>query len=71
MNSSLAREYGMLLDGVADIALALPGYTADLFPKTNVVSFPGVCLTAVECTEALERAKPVLEREYQAKVLAI
>ena len=71
LNSSPARQYAILLDGVADIAFALPGYTADLFPKTNVISFPGVCRTAVECTEALQRARPVLEREYQAKVLAI
>ena len=71
LNSSPRRQYSILVDGVADIAFAMPGYTSDLFPKTNLISFPGVCQTATDCTEALQRARPVLEREYRAKVLAI
>ena len=71
LNSSPPRQYSILVDGVADIVFALPGYTSDLFPKTNLIGFPGVCRTAIECTEAIERARPVLEREYQAKVLAM
>ena len=71
LNSSPARQYSILLDGVADIVFALPGYTSALFPKTNVVSYPGVCDSAQACTKALLRARPVLEREYRAKVLAL
>ena len=71
LNSSAPAQYSMLLSGVADIALAVPAYTADLFPKTDLVAYPGVCKTAMECTEAMGRARSVLEPEYEAKVLAI
>ena len=71
LNSSPARQYSILLDGVADIVFALPAYTSALFPKTNVASYPGVCDSAPACTMALLRGRPVLEREYRAKVLAL
>jgi TRAP-type C4-dicarboxylate transport system substrate-binding protein len=71
LNSSPAAQYSMLLNGVADIALVVPAYTPDLFPRTDLIGYPGVCDTAMECTEALQRAWPVLEAEYDAKVLAI
>ncbi|MGI9490276.1 MAG: TRAP transporter substrate-binding protein [Geminicoccaceae bacterium] len=71
LNSVPPKQYSILLDGVADIVFALPGYTADAFPKTNVVGLPGVCDSALECSEALQRARPELEKEYDAKVLAI
>ena len=61
----------MLLDQVADVAFHLPGYTAQLFPMTNVITVPSVCDSAVSCTEALLRARPELEAEYDAKVLAV
>jgi len=71
LNSSPAAQYSILVSGVADIALAVPSYTADLFPKTDLIGTPGICKTARDCTEALRRALPVLEREYDAKVLGI
>ena len=71
LNSSAPAQYSILLNGVADIALAIPAYTADLFPKTDLIGYPGVCSTALGCTEALLAARPVLEREYEAKVLGI
>ncbi len=71
LNSSAPAQYSILLSGVSDLALVVPAYTADLFPKTDLISFPGVCKTAVECTEALQRARPILEDEYDAKVLGL
>ncbi len=71
LNSALAAQYSMLLNGVADIALVVPAYTPDLFPKTDLIGYPGVCDTALECTEALQRAWPVLKPEFRARVLAI
>lgn len=71
LNSSAPAQYSMLLGGVADIALVVPSYTPDLFPKTDLIGYPGVCKTATECTEALLRARSVLEDEYDARVLAI
>ena len=71
LNSSPPAQYSMLLNGVADLALVVPAYTPDLFPTTDLIGYPGVCETALECTEALHRAWAVLEPEYDAKVLAI
>ncbi|MXW83045.1 MAG: TRAP transporter substrate-binding protein [Rhodothermaceae bacterium] len=71
LNSSAPAQYSILLSGVSDIALVVPAYTADLFPKTDLISFPGVCKTAIECAEALQRARLVLEEEYEAKVLGL
>ena len=71
LNSSSTAQYSILLKGVADIALIIPTYTADLFPKTDLIIYPGICKTAMECTEALQRARAVLDAEYDAKVLAL
>jgi TRAP-type transport system periplasmic protein len=71
LNSAPPRQYSILIDGVADVAFALPGYTSQLFPMTNVITVPTVCDSAVACTDALLSAKDTLETEYDAKVLAI
>lgn len=71
LNKVPPKQYSILLDNVADIVFTLPGYTADVFPKTNVVGLPGVCSSAVECTEGMIRAGTVLEKEFNAKVLAL
>jgi TRAP-type C4-dicarboxylate transport system substrate-binding protein len=71
LNSTPPKQYAIMLDGVADVVFTLPGYTADVFPKTNVVGLPGVCNTAVECTLGMQRARAVLEKEYNAKVIAL
>jgi len=71
LNSSPPRQYRMLLDGAADIAFVLPGYTADLFPKTNVISYPRVCATPTDCTAAMQRVLPALEQEYEARILTL
>lgn len=71
LNSVPPKQYSILLDGVADIAFALPGYTGSLFPKTSVVTLPTVCDTAPACTTALLNARDELEKEFNAKVLAL
>lgn len=71
LNSAAPKQYAIMLDGVADIVFTLPGYTGDLFPKTNIIAYPGNCVTASECTQALLNARSELEKEYNAKVLAI
>lgn len=71
LNSVPPQQYSILLDGVADIVFALPGYTGDVFPMTNVVTLPDVCDSALDCTEALLRARDLIESEYQAHLLAV
>ena len=71
LNSVPPKQYSILLDGVADVAFHLPGYTAQLFPVATSVTRPGICTNSVECTEALWRAFDVIEKEFDAKVLAL
>lgn len=71
LNSAPPKQYSILLQGVADMVFTLPGYTGDLFPVTNTITLPDVCETAVACTEALWRARDLIEKEYDAKVLAL
>jgi TRAP-type C4-dicarboxylate transport system substrate-binding protein len=71
LNSAPPKQYSILLDGVADIAFHLPGYTAQLFPIATSVTTPNMCDTAVECTEAMWRAYDVIEKEFDAKILAL
>lgn len=71
LNSVPPKQYSILIDGVADVAFALPGYTAQLFPVATSVTIPGICTDAIHCTEALWRAKDVIEKEFDAKLLAL
>jgi len=71
LGSDARRYYPMLLEGVADIALVVPGYTAVTFPRTALSAFPGVCDSPVDCTAALQRGLGVLEDDYNARILAM
>ncbi len=71
LNSVPPRQYSILLDGVADIAFHLPGYTAPIFPITTSITTPGLCSDAIDCTEALWRAYDEIEKEFDAKLLAL
>jgi TRAP-type transport system periplasmic protein len=71
LNPSIPKQYSMLLDGVFDIAFVAPIYTAPVFPTTNTVSVPGVCDSAESCTKSLWRAYPLIEKETNAKILAM
>lgn len=71
LNSVPPKQYAVLLDGVTDIAFHLPGYTAQLFPIATSVTTPNMCDTAVQCTEAMWRAYDVIEKEFDAKILAL
>ena len=71
LNPAVPKQYSMLLDGVFDMAFVAPIYTAAVFPTTNTVSVPGVCADAEACTKALWRAFPLIEKETDAKILAM
>lgn len=71
LNSAPPKQYSILLEGIADIAFGLPGYTGQLFPVTNVITVPNVASDAEDGTEKLWNAMGLIEREYDAKVLAI
>ena len=71
LNSVPPKQYSILLDGVADIVFHLPGYTQPLFPITTSVTTPGMCFSAIECTEAMWRAYEPISKEFDAKILAL
>ena len=71
LNSAPPKQYSILIKGIADIAFGLSGYTGQLFPITNTVSVPGVCSDAVKFTESLWRVFSLVEKEYDAKILAL
>ncbi len=71
LNGSPPAQYGIMLDGVADIVFAIPGYTGDVFPVTGVITYPGICETATECTDSLWRARDMIEQEYNAVLLGL
>lgn len=71
LNQSPPKQFGLLLDGVADMAFLLPSFTNQLFPKTAVIGLPGICADAIECTQAITRARTELETEYNAKIIGL
>ena len=70
LNSVPSKLCSILLDCVADIAFAVLSFFGDLFPKTNSISLPNIFDSFAECTKALRNANTVLEKEYDAKILA-
>ena len=71
LGASPPGQYALLLEGVTDTVFHLPNYTSQIFPVTTSITTPGICSGAVECTEALWRAKEAIEEEFDAKLLAL
>ncbi|MBL6430083.1 MAG: TRAP transporter substrate-binding protein [Maritimibacter sp.] len=59
-----AEQYNRVVDGVADIAFGLPGYTASNFPLTLISELPGV-ITAEGGTQAMMDNVDMLSDEYR------
>ncbi|HBZ45720.1 MAG TPA: ABC transporter substrate-binding protein [Maritimibacter sp.] len=58
------EQYNRVVDGVADIAFGLPGYTASNFPLTLISELPGV-ITAEGGTKAMMDNVDMLSDEYR------
>lgn len=63
-----AEQYNRVVDGVADIAFGLPGYTASNFPMTLLAELPGV-LTPEGGAASINANIDMLDGEYQRAVL--
>ncbi|MDE2792217.1 MAG: TRAP transporter substrate-binding protein [Paracoccaceae bacterium] len=59
------KQYDRVIDGVADIVYALPGYTASQFKKTLLVELPGVVNPGTNKTEAIWDNIGMLESEFR------
>ncbi len=59
------KQYDRVIDGVADIVYALPGYTASQFKKTLLVELPGIVAGGTNKTEAVWNNIEMLDAEFQ------
>ena len=59
------KQYDRVIDGVADIVYALPGYTASQFKKTLLVELPGVVRPGANKTEAIWNNIEMLDEEFR------
>lgn len=59
------KQYDRVIDGVADIVYALPGYTASQFKKTLLVELPGVVPDGANITEAIWKNIGMLDEEFK------
>jgi TRAP-type C4-dicarboxylate transport system substrate-binding protein len=50
LGSDVQRQPQLVLDGVADIAFIVPGYTPDLFPDNAVIDLPGLFRSGAEAS---------------------
>jgi TRAP-type C4-dicarboxylate transport system substrate-binding protein len=53
--SDIAREPQLVLDGGADLAFIVPGYTPELFPDNSVIELPGLFRDLREATHVYSR----------------
>ena len=60
-----AKQYDRVIDGVADIVYALPGYTASQFKKTLLVELPGITPAGVNKTEVIWNNIDQLDAEFR------
>lgn len=66
-----AEQYSRAVDGVAEFAISLPGYTASNFPLTLMAELPGV-IEEKTGTETLWRHLDLLQPEYRrVKLVAL
>ncbi|WP_305989296.1 TRAP transporter substrate-binding protein [Roseibium sp. MMSF_3544] len=67
-----AKQYDRAVDGVADITLALPGYTASQFKKTLLVELPGVVPAGKDVTATFWDNIDEVSKEFRrTKLLAL
>lgn len=59
------KQYDRVIDGVADIVYALPGYTASQFKKTLLVELPGVVPGNEDITNKIWANIDHLDREFR------
>jgi len=59
------KQYDRVIDGVADIVYALPGYTASKFKKTLLVELPGVIPGDADITGKIWDNIDHLEKEFK------
>lgn len=59
------KQYDRVIDGVADMVYALPGYTASQFRQTLMVEIPGVVKPGANKTDAIWTNISMIEGEFE------
>lgn len=59
------KQYDRVIDGVADMVYALPGYTAAQFKKTLLLELPGVVSPGANKTEKVWQNISMLDKEFR------
>ena len=66
------KQYDRVIDGVADIVYALPGYTASQFRQTLLAEVPGIVTPGSNKTEIVWKNIGMLDKEFKrAKLLGL
>ncbi len=65
------EQYNRIVRGVADIAFALPGYTASNFPMTLLTELPGVVTAETGTTRIWENIDFIKDEYRRVKLLSI
>lgn len=72
LGANPAEQMNRAIDGIADIAFVLPGYTSAQFPRTLMIEYPGIRNDAASGTKALWDAREALGDEYRrVKLLSL
>ena len=65
-------QFKRAVDGVADVAFGLPGFTSQLFPRTGMIELPGMATDAIDGANKLWNAFDLLAPEWRrVEVLAL
>jgi TRAP-type transport system periplasmic protein len=65
LGANPAEQFNRAVDGVADIAMVIPGYTAAQFPRTMLMEYPGVVKSPDDAARGLWNARELLADEYR------
>jgi TRAP-type C4-dicarboxylate transport system substrate-binding protein len=72
LGANPAEQFNRAVDGIADIAFMIPGYTAAQFPRTLMIEYPGIKNDARAATDALWNARGALRDEFRrVKLLSL
>ncbi len=67
-----AEQFNRTVDGVTDLAMVIPGYTAAQFPRTLLMEYPGVARSPDSAARGLWNARTLIEEEYRrVKLLSL
>ncbi len=74
LGANPVQQFNRVVDGIADIVFALPGYTAPRFPRMLLSEYPGIVDDAKDLTRGLNKAfdQGLFAEEFRrVKVLAL